>query len=141
MNKRKVWLYVKSIKNLIGTKKVGGQTVEAQIMGGAGTYVHLPPRTFQVYKVRSVEKYEYILPDHQKEAVDIVEEVAPKLGFEAEIIDVSKVGVLDRTFKKEIRKLKTFPTLVTDSGKLKTKFTKSDLEAFLSKETAKSQKA
>jgi len=130
-----VRLYVKSIKTPIGAEKVSGRRVEAQIMGGAGTYVHLPPRIFHVYKVRSVVKYEFVLPADQKEAVDIVEEVAPKSGFEVEIVDVSRVGVLDRTFKKEIRKLKTFPTLVTDSKrKLETKFTKSDLEVFLSKE-------
>lgn len=135
MNNRKVWLYVKSTKQLTGTKKVSGHKLEAQIMGGAGTYVHIPPRIFQVYKVRSVEKYEYVLPADQKKAADIVEKVAPKFGFDVEIVDVSKVNVLDRTFKKEIRKSKTFPTLVTDSErKLETKFTESDLEAFLSKE-------
>jgi len=135
MKKRVVRLYVKSIKNLIGSEKVGSRRVEAQIMGGAGTYVHLPPRIFHVYKVKSVVKYEFVLPDYQKEAVDIVEEVAPKFGFDVEIVDISRINVLDRTFKKEIRKLKIFPTLVTDSErKLETKFTKSDLEAFLSKE-------
>jgi len=102
MNKRKVTLYVQSIKTLIGTEEWGQWGYVASPSIRPGGY-----RLVQDYKTYSEPKYERVLPEDQKKFVEIVKDIASKHGFDVEIVDVAK--------EKE-RKIKIFPTLITDSG-------------------------
>ena len=118
MNKRKVTLYVKSVKNAVGTEMILLQRRRAGV--------------FPMWDVGSTAKYDFVLPPHQKRVMETVKEIAPKHGFEVEIVDVTRMGVLHRTLQKDVRKLRTFPTLITDSGKkLETRFSRKNIEWLL----------
>lgn len=102
INKRKVTLYVQSIKTLIGTEEWGRWGYVASPSVRPGGY-----RLVRDYKTYSEPKYERVLPEDQKKFVEIVKDIALKHGFDVEIVDVAK--------EKEL-KIKVFPTLITDSG-------------------------
>jgi hypothetical protein len=120
MKKRKVTLYVQSVKSVIGTEKWGrwGYVAGAGIRGG---YRLIPD-----YKTYSKAKYEWVLPDDQKKTVEMVKAIAQKHGFDVEIVDVVKV-------KKKLG-IKTFPTLIMNTGeKIEGNISKEQVELFLTK--------
>jgi len=88
--------------------------------------------TSAMYDVEKVPIYEFVLPEDQKDFAETVKDVAGRLGFAAEIIDVTKENILRRRIQREVEKLRTFPTLVTDSGRrVEGKMTKEQLESLL----------
>lgn len=120
MKKRKVTLYVQSVKCLIGTEKWGrwGYVSGAGIRGG---YRLIPD-----YKTYSKAKYEWVLLDDQKKTVEMVKAIAQKHGFDVEIVDVTKD-------KKRLR-IKTFPTLLMDTGeKIEGTISKEQVEMLFTK--------
>jgi len=129
VKKCKVTLYVRGVKTAIGTKEVGkwGFVLGAGVRGG---YRLLPD-----FKVYSEAEFESVLPDDQKRVVDMVEAIAHKHGFEVEIIDVTKEGILHRIGRRGL-KVKIFPTLITGSGeKIEGKISKGQIEFLLTKAT------
>jgi hypothetical protein len=126
--RQQVKLYVKGAKKAMGAMEEGHYTRET-------THVY-PMRYWHGYKVEQRTVYEYVLPDYQKEVVELLEEIAPKYGFEVAVIDLSRINRFGRAFSKEFKALKVFPTLKTSSGKTLTTFTKQDVETFLLSETA-----
>jgi len=127
VKKRKVRLYVRSVKTVIGTKEVGkwGFVLGAGVRGG---YRLLPD-----FKVYSEAEFESVLPDDQKRVADMVEAVANKHGFEVEIIDVTKEKILYRMSRRG-PKIKIFPTLITDTGeKIEGKISEEQIESLLTK--------
>lgn len=128
---RKVTLYVKSVKSVVATE---ASDVKTLISGGPsmrpGGFRTVP--TSAMYDVEEVPVYEFVLPEDQKDFVETVKDVAVRLGFAAEIIDVTKENILQRRIQREVEKVRTFPTLVTDSGRrVEGKITKEQLESFL----------
>lgn len=128
VKKRKVKLYLKGVKTVIGTEQWGrwGWVLSP---GPRGGYRLLPD-----YKLYSRTKYESVLSNDHKRVVEIVEMIAHKHGFELEIIDVTKERILHRFKPKENREIKTFPTLIIDSGeKIEGKISEEQIELLLSK--------
>jgi len=85
------------------------------------------------YKVYREVEYKSVLPDDQKKVVEMVQAMALKHGFEVNIIDVTKENLLHR-LEEKIKKINTFPTLVTDTGeKIEGRITEEKIKSLLSK--------
>jgi hypothetical protein len=130
---RKITLYVKSVKCIVGTEAVGVKTL---VSGGPsvrpGGFRTVPPDA--MYETEEVPEYEFVLAEDQKDFIETVKNVAGRLGFAAEIIDVTKENIFRREIQQEIEKIRAFPTLITDSGRrMEGKKTKEQLESFLTK--------
>jgi hypothetical protein len=135
---KKATLYVKSVKTVTGTEsferraflnKIGDYPDRIEIEGKRmnGTFV------MKAYQTETEPRYEFILPEDQQRVVEMVKEIASKHGLEVEVIDVSRENVLHRAMQREFENIKTFPTLIADSGeKLKGNFSQEQIESFLS---------
>lgn len=128
MKRHKVTLYVQSVKTVTGTE----EWVRWGYAGGAG--VRSGYRLIPDYKVYSEAKYKRVLSDDQKKVVEMVKEVAHKYGFDVEVIDVAMENVLDKFMQKEVKKIRVFPTLITDSGeRIEGDISKEQIESLLAK--------
>jgi hypothetical protein len=58
-----------------------------------------------------------MLPEVQRTFTETVKKLCRKHHFELRIIDVAKENILHRAIQQEIEKIKTFPTLMSDSGR------------------------
>jgi len=126
---RKVTLYVKSVKSAIRTEKIGHQ----KLIGGPG--VRGGYRVIPTYEVDSITKYNFVVPEDQNRIVEMVREIAPKHGFDVEVVDVTKENILHRVLQEEVKRIKTFPTLITGSGeKIEGNISKEQIKSFLSKD-------
>ncbi len=126
----KVRLYVKSIEKDVGTENIFIDKPTALIINTAsGTTI----QTYPSREVRTVKKHQNVLPEQQKRVVEIVKEVVSKFGFQLEIIDVGQMDIFDKPLPKEVRELKDFPVLATESKtQLATGYAREDVERFLS---------
>jgi hypothetical protein len=122
----KVRLYVKSLEKPVGTENVVADVPVTIIVKNV-------VRVFPTHDVKTVTKYEYELPEEQEHLIEIVKEVAAKVGLKLEIIDAGKMDLFDEPLPKEVKQLKNFPVLATESKtQLATGFTREDIERFLS---------
>lgn len=110
MKKRKVTLYLKSARILVGMEKWGRWTVKGAPGMRGGT------RFIPDYQVYSEPKYESVLSNDQKSVVKMARELAYRYGFDLEIVDVMEENPLQRVIQEKIKSVKVFPTLITDSG-------------------------
>jgi hypothetical protein len=130
MQKRKVIMYVQSVKTVTGTEKIDRQYYAAGPSPKAGGYRIIPE-----YEVESITKYKFLLPEDQNRVVEMVREIAPKYGFEVEVFDVAKENIVHRVLQEEVKRIKTFPTLIIDSGeKIEGNITKEQFELLLKKQ-------
>ena len=128
MINRKVTIYVKSVKTAVRTEKIGHQ----KLIGGPGARGGY--RVIPTYEVNSITKYEFVVPEDQNKIVEMVKEIATKHGFDVETVDITRESVLHRALQQEIKKIKIFPTLITDSGeKIEGKISKEQIKSLLSK--------
>jgi len=138
--KQQVKLYVKSARNVVGTVEEGaytGAAIQSGTSVGRGGY-RSPITVYPTYrKFEQKTAKEYVLPEEQEEVVELLEETAPKYGFEVVVIDLGRISRLGRAFRKEFRGLNVFPTLKASSGRTLTRFTKQDVETFLLSERAR----
>jgi DNA-binding Lrp family transcriptional regulator len=58
----------------------------------------------------------YFLSDDQSRCVALVEEVAAHRGYRVRVVDIEKVGRLERLVTEHLRGVQTFPVLVSPSG-------------------------
>ena len=73
----------------------------------------------------------FVLSEDQKRIVEMVKEVASKLGFEVEVVDVAKESAFRKAFKREPR-IAAYPTLTAGSGqKIEGELTREQVETFL----------
>lgn len=102
MESRRITVYVRSAKKVAGAEEWGewGYVISPGLRGG---YRLIPD-----YKTHAEVTYENVLPEDQEKFVEMVKAVAPRLGFDVEIIDCAR--------RRGVR-IKKFPTLVVDSGK------------------------
>jgi glutaredoxin len=140
VKKRKVTLYVRSVKRIVGTEIADVKTL---ISGGPGLrpggFRAVPPGAMQT--VEEVPKYELILPEDQKDSVETVRRLADRNGFDVHIIDVTKESILRREIQKGIEGIRIFPTLVTDSGiRIEGTATKERLESLLTGRLVKTRR-
>jgi len=129
LKKKKVTLYVKSVKTVIGTEKIDRHYFQAGPPVKVSGYRLIPK-----HEVDTIAKYSFVLPENQNGTVKMVKEVAAKHGFKLEVVDVTKENILHRVLQEEIKRIKTFPTLITDSGeKIEGNITKEQVELLLRK--------
>jgi uncharacterized protein YihD (DUF1040 family) len=120
-----VTLYVKSVRTATRVKNFGVVTFATQHVGQGIT----PPVTFDS---EAETKYEFILPEEQLKVVEMVQKVASEHGLDVEVIDVGRENVVHRLIQTEVKKLKTFPTLVLSSGeRIEGSIARKELEAML----------
>jgi len=113
----KVKLYVKSEKKVAGVddRSHWGYVIETRMQG----YTWAPPVGMKPdYKVYRETKYAHVLSEAQKKVIETVQKAALKYGFELEIVDAAKVRFLDRSSRRIIGQIKTFPALVTERGEI-----------------------
>jgi len=129
-----VRLYVNSFKKAVGTENIVIDKPSVQIL--SGTRLGNVIRTYPTREVRTITKYEYVLPEQQESLVEIVKEVAFKFGFQLEVIDVGQMDFFDKPLPKEVKAMKNFPVLATESYvQLASDFSREDVERFLSNRT------
>jgi DNA-binding Lrp family transcriptional regulator len=76
----------------------------------------------------------YFLSDDQSHCVALVEEVAAHRAYKVRIVDIEKVGRLERLVTEHLRGVQTFPVLVSASGERlqgTEQFTEENLAAFM----------
>ena len=132
---RSLTLYVKSKKVITGETSV---TEPHLVSHGAkrGDFYRMRDMFWDTAFDNKVEAvHDYVLPDDQKAAVETVKRLCERHGFELRIVDVTSENILHRTVQEEARKIKTFPTLITDSGRrVEGSFLEEQLESLLSKD-------
>jgi len=131
MEAPKVRLYVRSLKKKAGFENVVINVPIVQNMGEQplGGVIRVYPSR----QIQTITKYKYALPEEQEHLIEIVKEVALKFCLKLEIIDVEQMDSFDEPIPKEVKKLKNFPVLVTESETvLATGLTREDIERFLS---------
>jgi hypothetical protein len=78
------------------------------------------------------QKHEYVLPEDQKKAAEIVKSIASKYGLEVEVVDVARENALHRILQEKRDKIEAFPTLVADTGqRLEGEMTEEKIEPFM----------
>jgi len=136
----KVRLYVCGLRKAVGTENIVIDKPTVQILSSDPRGPILPPRIFPTREVRTVTKYEYVLPGQQERLVEIVREVASQHGFQLEVIDVTQMDLFDEALPKEVKALKDFPVLATESQtQFALDFSREDVERFLSQETKRKE--
>jgi hypothetical protein len=130
LGKERLTLYVMSSKNLVS------QTQEVEKMGtcvsATETQTRMPGGFGRIYreKLTNTENC-FVLSEDQKRIVEMVREIASKLGLEVEVVDVAKESAFHKAIKRE-PKIATYPTLVTGSGeKIEGELTREQVETFL----------
>jgi len=125
--KPKITVYVRSMK-----VPAGETLVEEPYLMKRATRVYEISKDVW-YAVRLKKIYRYVLPDDQKEIVDVVEQLSEQRGFELKIIDMTREDAISRLWKK-LMGIKNFPVVETKRGKrLQAPFSQSELESFVSR--------
>ena len=70
------------------------------------------------YDVKTLVDYDYVLPEEQRKMVEDVKELSLKYGFNVEVVDLEKMNVLSRFEFERSKKIKTLPSMFTDSGEI-----------------------
>jgi glutaredoxin len=135
LGKQRLTLYVKSSRNFV-SRTVDVEKVTVQnwgSTGGTGPSYRAPLFGSPYHDTFTKTKTDLVLPDDQKRIVEMVKEIASKLGLEVEVVDVAKENALHKAIKRE-PKITTYPTLMTDSGeKIEGELTKEQVKPFLSR--------
>lgn len=132
----KAVLYVKGVKTVNGVVDRSDWRFTGQLTSGGKAAV---PPFFPDYKVDNEAKYKSVLPEDQKELVEIVKAVAIKYGFELTVIDVTESPRSAHTSlhkpEDRLKGINTFPALVTDRGlKIEGDITEERIKALLAKQ-------
>jgi hypothetical protein len=128
-----VTLYVRSEKVVTGeTSVVEPHLVKKGVARGDG-YRMRDMFWDTAFDTKIEELHDYVLPDDQKAAVETVRRLCENHGIEVRIVDVTRENLLHRVVQEEVSKIKTFPTLITDSGRrLESSFSEEQVESLLS---------
>lgn len=84
------------------------------------------------FKVKVKKVYSYVLPDDQREHVEVVKRLSERDGLELKFIDVARETVIHRLWRA-LKGIKNFPVVETSrGGRLQAPFSQSELERFIS---------
>jgi cysteine sulfinate desulfinase/cysteine desulfurase-like protein len=120
-------IYVKSKKVVTGEISVTEPHLVSPSRGSPASADFSP-----LYETRTEKQYGYVLPDEQKAVLETVKRLCEKHGFELKIIDVTRENLVRRALQEEIRRVKSFPTLMTDSGRrIEGNISEEQIELFL----------
>lgn len=68
-------------------------------------------------EAQSVGEPVFFLSDDQSRCVALVEEIAEKRGYHARVVDIEKVGRLERLITEHLRGVQKFPVLISPLGR------------------------
>jgi glutaredoxin len=131
---RSVTLYVKSKKVITGKTSVTEPHLIKKGVRSGDAFRMRDMFWDTAFDNKVEEVHDYVLPDDQKATAETVRRLCEKHGFELRIIDVTRENILHRAMQEEVSKIKTFPTLITDSERrVEGSFLEEQLESLLSK--------
>ena len=107
---RELTLYVQS-KKAVTTFYRSPMT---SAVGGTPSISAAPTGTSEAAAVADTPVH--FLSDDQARCVALVEEVAARRGYHVQVVDIEKVGRLERLITEHLRGVQKFPVLVTSSG-------------------------
>lgn len=82
--------------------------------------------------METIPRREFILSEGQQRVVEAVRRVGRRFSLEVEVVDVARENVLRRVVQEERGKIRTFPTLVADTGRrFEGEMTEEKVESFL----------
>ena len=141
MTNKSATIYVKSKKVVVGETSVTESHLIPPSRGHPANVVSPRMRDAwdtvydawdTVYETRTERKHDYVLADEQKAVLETVKRLCEKHGFELKIIDVTRENLVRRAVQEVIRKVKSFPILMTDSGRrLEGNVSEEQIELFL----------
>lgn len=111
---REVTLYVQSKRAI--TSFYRPQLSAATIGPGTSTSVMGAPSDYISEPASSDGRPVYFLSDDQSKAVAITEEIALNRGYKVKVVDIEKVGRIERLIAEHLRDVHTFPVLVAPNG-------------------------
>jgi hypothetical protein len=129
-------LYVRSVKSAKRNVEAGGY--KQAVTGGVPTRegVMQGAKTYSYYDSETVVEYDFALPEDQQRMVKDVTELSSQHGFVLRVVDLTKESAFSNWRFRHLKKIKTLPALVTDSGEIiEGVMTKEQIEALLSKES------
>jgi DNA-binding Lrp family transcriptional regulator len=130
---RELTLYVQSKKAVTtfyrapAVSASGGAT--PVLAGGSA-----PPAAARPEEEGAVGEPVYFLSDEQARCVAMVEEVAAKRGYQVRVVDIEKVGRLERIITEHLRGVQKFPVLISPLGRRlegSEQFTEEELAAIM----------
>jgi hypothetical protein len=111
---RNLTLYVQSKKAVTTFYRSPAQAASTAGPGVAPMITGAPTGTGDAAAV--ADQSVYFLSDDQARVVALVEEVAARRGYHVEVVDIEKVGRLERLVTEHLRGVQTFPVLITAGG-------------------------
>ena len=111
---RNLTLYVQSKKAVTTFYRSPAQTAAPAGPGVAPIVTGAPTGVGDAAAV--ADQAVYFLSDDQARCVALVEEVAARRGYHVEVVDIEKVGRLERLVTEHLRGVQTFPVLTTPGG-------------------------
>lgn len=125
-----VRLYVKSVKTV------------TEIHQEEIPEYYASPDLQETFHVEVTEPTElYIIPEDQQKTLEMIKNIASNNGLKVEVIDLGPENILHRAIEEERKKIKTFPTLMADSGeKIEGEITEEQAKTFLTKIADKTRK-
>ena len=127
-------IYVKSKKVVEGETSVTEPHLVSPSRGSPASvgFSRMRDAWDTLYETRTETQHGYVLQDEQNAVLETVKRLCEKHGFELKIIDVTRENLARRAVQEEIRKVKSFPTLMTDSGRrLEGNVSEEQIELFL----------
>jgi predicted DsbA family dithiol-disulfide isomerase len=93
------------------------------------------------YTIETEPKREHVLPEDQQRTREVISEIAAKYGLEVQVIDVSRENILHRAIQEERKKIRTFPTLVAETGeRIEGQITEEQAKSFLARISDRARK-
>lgn len=130
---RSATLYVKSKKVITGETSVTEPHLIKKGVARGDFYRMRDMFWDTAFDAKVEEMHDYVLSDDQKAAVETVRRLCEKHGLELRIVDVTTENILHKVVQEEVSKIKTFPTLITDSGRrVEGSFSEEQVESLLS---------
>lgn len=111
---RELTLYVQSKRAI--TSFYRPQVTASTIGPGTSTSVVGAPADYISEPATSDGRPVYFLSDDQSKAVAITEEIALQRGFKVKVVDIEKVGRIERLIAEHLRDVHSFPVLVAPNG-------------------------
>lgn len=109
-------MYVKGKRKLVGRDSRSGWAFTGQNLGmGANDNASGTVPRFD-YKMYKEAEYKSVLPEDQQALLDMLAEMSRIYKFDLKVIDVTQEGCLRKFWQQRVKGIRTFPTLMSDSG-------------------------
>ncbi len=113
---RELTLYVQSRKTVTTFYRPAISASPTGPGPAASTSIHRGPTGEEVTGETTADAPVFFLSDDQSRALALTEEIGLRRGYRVKVVDVEKVGRLERLVTEHLRGVQTFPVLVAPSG-------------------------